>query len=164
MQKRTVTIGSVVILAIIIGIGYLAYAQYDTYYEVWEKNWGITIPKPAELKVVIESPPSFNGDGEGFFILEYRDKQINVLKNQNFWQPIDENSISLVNGRVSRFKKMTLDIYSDEKEKYEKIYLNNSIEYGKGDLYFYKAKDDGSFCVAVLNVTKKRLHMMEWTQ
>lgn len=131
---------------------------------MWGKRWGITISKPTEIIVAFESQPSFNGDGEGYYVLKYTEKQIRKIKNQDFWQPINEASINDLNEKVLRFKESVIEIYPDEADKYERLYQLYPTEYGQGDLYFYKKKDDGSYGIVVLNVENKRMYLMEWTQ
>ncbi|WP_054022959.1 hypothetical protein [Bacillus sp. FJAT-28004] len=164
MKIKTIAICSVVILIIVIGTGYLAYEKYGTYYAAWENKWGITISKPDEIKVVFESQPSFNGDGEGYFILAYTEKQMKKMEKEQFWQPINEEYVNVIDGLVSRFKESVIEIYPDQKEKYEGLYRDHPTEYGVDDLYFYKKKDDGSYVITVFNLEKKRMHIMEWTQ
>lgn len=164
MKMKTVAISSVIILIILIGLGYVAFGKYGSYYEVWESNWGITILEPDEIHVVFESKPSFHGDGEGYYVLEYNEKQMEAFKKEPFWQPINDASVHVLEGKVSSFIESVKEIYPTETEKYESIFQKNPVEYGTGDLYYYLRQDDGSYCITILNVEKKRMYMMEWTQ
>lgn len=166
MRKKTVAIWRIVIIAVIIGvsIGYMKYDKYASYHDAWRSHWGITVPASADFKVVFESGPRFHGDGEGYFILDYNEQQLSTVKDQGFWQLINEKSSDALDGEVSRFKYSVLQMYRDEQAKYENLYQNNPTEYGEGDQYYYQAKDNGSYCIIILNVEKKRIYLMEWTQ
>jgi len=161
LKMKSIAIGSVVFVILIIGIGYFTYDKSGTYYAVWEKNWGVNISKPDELNVVFESEPSFHGDGEGYYILNYTEQQMGEIEKESFWQPLNENSVTMLDGLVLRFKQSVIEIHPDQQEKYESMFQDNPTEYGADDLYFYKKKDDGSYCITVFNLEKKRLYIME---
>ncbi len=42
------------------------------------------------------------------------------------------------------------------------MFSNNPVQFGEGDLYFYKSEEDGSYFIAILNLEKKRLYTMEF--
>ncbi|MEK5238246.1 hypothetical protein NST99_21390 [Paenibacillus sp. FSL L8-0470] len=166
MRRKTVAIWSGVIFLIVIGIG-VGYKIYDNdtaTYDMWSSRWGITIPKPAELVVVFESEPSFHGDGEGYYVLNYNEEQLAKVQDQALWQPITEESRHSLEGEVSRFTQSIILVSQKEIAKYGKLYKNYPTEYDAGDYYYYKKKEDGSYCIVILNVDKQRLYLMEWIQ
>lgn len=138
----------------------MGFEKNSSYNAAWEGRWGIKLSKPAEFKVIFESPPRFHGDGERYYVFEYEEQQINKIKSQSFWRPINENLVYALDDKVTYFKKSVIKINPDKKEKYESLFQNNPIEHGERGLYFYQRKVDGSYCIAVLNVEKKRIYVM----
>lgn len=156
MRRKTVATWSIVIFLIVIGIG-VGYKMYDNdtaNYDMWSSKWGITISKPSESEVVFESEPSFHGDGENYFILDYNEQQLSQLRDQVIWQPINEGSRNALDAEVQRFYQSVTESYPQEM----------AAEYNTGDDYYYKKKEDGSYCIVILNVDKQRLYLMEWIQ
>lgn len=142
MRRKTVAIWSGVIFLIVIGIG-VGYKIYDNdtaTYDMWSSRWGITIPKPAELVVVFESEPSFHGDGEGYYVLNYNEEQLAKVQDQALWQPITEESRHSLEGEVSRFTQSIILVSQKEIAKYGKLYKNYPTEYDAGDYYYYKRR------------------------
>jgi hypothetical protein len=164
MRKTTITILSFTVLFIFVFVGYMLRNNSMNYYETWKINWGISISKPTESKVIFESPPSFHGDGESYYVLDYDEKQFKEIKDAAFWHPLNVESIDPLKERISSFKDSVIAIYPNEKEKYEKLFWSNPIELEERGLYYYKKKDDGSYCIVILNVELQRVYMMEWTQ
>ncbi|WP_312147983.1 hypothetical protein [Paenibacillus odorifer] len=164
MRKTTITILSFTVLFIFVFVGYMLRNNSMNYYETWKINWGISISKPTESKVIFESPPSFHGDGESYYVLDYDEKQFKEIKDAAFWHPLNVDFIDLLQERISSFKDSVIAIYPNEKEKYEKLFQANPIELEERGLYYYKKKDDGSYCIVILNVELQRVYMMEWTQ
>lgn len=155
-RKKTVAKWSIVVFLIVIGIG-VGYKMYDkdtANYDIWSSKWGITIPKPSESEVVFESEPSFHGDGEKYFILDYNEEQLAKVRDQGIWQPINEESRNALDDEVLRFNQSVTESYPQEK----------AAEYDEGDYYYYKKKEDGSYCFVILNVDKQRLYLMERMQ
>ncbi|MEK3944108.1 hypothetical protein [Paenibacillus sp. FSL H3-0310] len=164
MRKTTITILSFTVLFIFVFVGYMLRNNSMNYYETWKINWGISISKPTESKVIFESPPSFHGDGESYYVLDYDEKQFKEIKDAAFWHPLNVDFIDLLKERISSFKDSVIAIYPNEKEKYEKLFQANPIGLEERGLYYYKKKDDGSYCIVILNVELQRVYMMEWTQ
>ncbi|MEK4474471.1 hypothetical protein NSQ91_14735 [Paenibacillus sp. FSL R7-0048] len=164
MRKTTITILSFTVLFIFVFVGYMLRNNSMNYYETWKINWGISISKPTESKVIFESPPSFHEDGESYYVLDYDEKQFKEIKDAAFWHPLNVDFIDLLKERISSFKDSVIAIYPNEKEKYEKLFQANPIELEERGLYYYKKKDDGSYCIVILNVELQRVYMMEWTQ
>ncbi|MEK4188210.1 hypothetical protein [Paenibacillus sp. FSL L8-0494] len=90
--------------------------------------------------MIFESPPSFHGDGESYYVLNYNEKQFIEIKDAAFCHLLNVESIDTLKERVSSFKDSVMAIYPNEKEKYEKLFWANLIELEESGLYYYKKK------------------------
>lgn len=100
-------------------------------------------------------------NGEAYIIVDYRDKQFEKVTSKKFWEKIDDYSLSKISEKVSKFQNEVTDLHFEQEEHYTELFLDNPVEYRKGDMYFYKLKGDRSFFIAVLNVNKQRVYVME---
>lgn len=84
---------------------------------------------------------------------------IQKLIQQNDWRKIENNG-AIVSDHINVYKKQIQNLYQ-KYERYEKLFLDNPVQFNHDSLYFTKKKADGSFIVAVLNVGERRLYTME---
>ncbi|WP_216831507.1 hypothetical protein [Alkalihalobacterium elongatum] len=150
-MKKTITLLLGIVVVIFAGL-YLN-QKLNTVYGEWAINWGFEIPKPTEVKTVFESPHSPRGEGEAYYIINYDDKQFEKVRIEDFWKPINnDHSLNLVTKYISDFQGNVLDLYFENQVHYSNLFSTNQIEYKKGDYYFYKLRDDGSFFISVLSI------------
>lgn len=149
----------IIIVSVSAGTGYYILDRFFTINTGWRIKWGIEVPKPNQTKSIIESSPSFNGDGEFFNISTYSGQKIDsFIKNKSF-KEIDENSLIKLDSYISNFDEGL------KSNRGENNYLeDNPVIFKQGDLYFYKKKDDGSYIIAVLNIEHRILYTLEWFQ
>ena len=106
----------------------------------------------------------FRGDGQSYYILEYNERKMNKIIEQNLWRQVDSTSIETLSGYKNDYQQLVETIDYEQEKKFQKIFKENPVEYTKGDKYFYKSAEDGSYFIAVLNKEKQKLFLMEWFQ
>ncbi|WP_078410733.1 hypothetical protein [Priestia abyssalis] len=116
MKKRTLSLVLVPILIALVGLGYYLNEKFNTTYGVWDINWGFEVPKPSKMTNVIESDPSFRGEGESYIIADYSENKVERVKNQTFWKEIDGSTLEEVSKQISQFQKDVKDINFEKEE------------------------------------------------
>jgi len=137
----------------------LFFQKYGTVYAAWDINWGFKVPKASQTITVFEN---FEGRAPDQYVLcYYSEEKIKEVKELRIWNKIDKESYDILLKLVKKFESDILNIYSDERERYHKLFLDYPIQFDKNSLWFVKDKEDGSYIIATLNVNKGMLYVLE---
>lgn len=161
-MKKKVTI--LIIIGLIALGGYILNEKFNTDYGIWELNWELEVSKPKRINSVFDNRGGFRGEGETYYILEYNERRINKIKDESNWIPVDDTSIDTLSEHIREFQKEVESINYDQEMNYQKIFKEHPLEYTNGDKFYYKLKEDNSYLIAVLNIEKQKLFVMEWIQ
>ncbi|NEW08374.1 hypothetical protein GK047_20465 [Paenibacillus sp. SYP-B3998] len=125
--------------------------------KAWRQNWEFEAPI-AEINLTI-----FNNGGRDpdlYLISEYSEKGLQALTELTIWNKVDTN-YDYLSTSISAYKQLIQELHVEDSSKYKKLFSENPIEFTKDSLYFTKSKADGSYIIAVLHITQKRLYTLE---
>ena len=134
----------IIILAIILIISTVLYQNMiNSYKHVIKINWNIKIPKPNNIIYIKEKEPSFHGDGQSYYVLEYNIKKAKEIKSNITFhegeQWIQEEVLKIID-----YMQIPREFYPDFKKEY--VY------------YMVKSKDSSALYLLYLD---KKLYIVE---
>lgn len=108
----------IIILAIILIISTVLYQNIiNSYRHVIKINWNIKIPKPNNIIYIKEKEPSFHGDGQSYYVLEYNIKKAKEIKSNITFhegeQWIQEEVLKIID-----YMQIPREFYPDFKKEY----------------------------------------------
>lgn len=85
MSKKNILLKSLIgfiIIALTTTISIKIYKFYDDRFSPLSviKSWGILLPEYESKETILNTTEGFHGDGESFIVLEYSEKNINLIK------------------------------------------------------------------------------------
>ncbi len=134
----------IIILAIILIISTVLYQNMiNSYRHVIKINWNIKIPEPNDVIYMKEKEPSFHGDGENYYVLEYNIKKVKELKSNIMFhegeQWVEEEVLKIID-----YMQIPREFYPDFKKEY--VY------------YMVKSKDSSALYLLYLD---NKLYIVE---
>lgn len=134
----------IIILAIILIISTVLYQNMiNSYKHVIKINWNIKIPKPNNIIYIKEKEPSFHGDGQSYYVLEYNIKKAKEIKSNITFhegeQWIQEEVLKIID-----YMQIPREFYPDFKKEY--VY------------YMVKSKDSSALYLLYLD---NKLYIVE---
>ncbi|MFF5994906.1 hypothetical protein AAGS61_09130 [Lysinibacillus sp. KU-BSD001] len=128
----------------------------------YKEKWGIHLPQPDELQEIVASPSSFNGDGEWFYILQYKETKLNV--EDTGMVALTAENVEEASKKIAHFVTTTTSMVSTS-EEVKNAFKAHPIEVKIGDYYFYKEKNDGyDYFIALLKKDEQQIYLLEWHQ
>lgn len=135
----------IIIITIIIFISIIVVYKntIGSYRYVIKINWNINITEPDDTLYIKEADPSFNGDGENYYILLYNQKSLERLKRDITFY---ESDSEIQNEVMKIIQKMDIP---------KEFYPSLDKEY----VYYTKKKHDAS-SIYLINIDNK-LYIIE---
>jgi len=134
----------IIILIILVLILILLYQNtIGSYMFAIKLNWNIEIPKPNNIIYIKEKEPSFHGDGQSYYVLEYNIKKAKELKSNIMFhegeQWVEEEVLKIID-----YMQIPREFYPDLKKEY--VY------------YMVKSKDSSALYLLYLD---NKLYIVE---
>lgn len=117
--------------------------EKNRYFHVINMNWNLDLPINYEEIYYKDSGPSFNGDGERYYVFKY--ENLEEINDAIEWQ--DKNSSVEIN-MVSILRKLKVP------EEYHPNYNSNCK-------YYYYMKEDNSKIYMILDINLNKVYIVE---
>lgn len=154
MRRKVLLMCTLVLFFLIL----LLYKMFQFYFvqDVWYQNFDFKVPRPQKVTRVYTNRNNFHGDGISYTKFDYSSSSFEQVRNLGFWK-----KVSIQDGEFElHLSQITKELSKSPSSPLTK----QPIVVNDRSLYFLKKLDDGSYILAILQVSGRTLYVIEWYQ
>ena len=147
-----------VAILLLMGFGIFGCGLHYDEIEILKANWDIDMPQPLKIINVASNVGGLPADGTAYHVLEYNDETITELKKFRYWG----NAGTIISNDIAVSLK-NLEESEEVPAKNKELMKNYLPKVDDSCLYYYKKKRDFNYVIMMLDVSKKRVYVFEFS-